>query len=998
MKITEMHLDDFGIYHGVSWNPPEHGLIVMHGRNESGKTTLMKYVRSMFFGYLRGDWKGYFGSMGIRREDGKEYRIVRNEKEYFLSDGSQKVQDEPADLWWHGLDRQTYDKIFAMGLEDLQGFKILSNEAVRSHFFSIEGGVSMGMARSEVTKHMGDLLVASPQGKKPINSLLNEQKDFDRRINGMAYDEDEFASLQETEQTTHEIENRIRLDIEESKQQIERISMPIAAWDVYKRGQDALQHMQALADVSQFPADGAQKWAELEQNIKAIDDQVRKLKATSRKGPAFQESWNRWLACGPQLDEMYHHVGEWKQGLAELSDHEDKEMDWEFEGTKQADLLKTWTDGKDIPTAVNWTQGISAAAALDHSRQDLEKWKADKPKNVSSQDGEDGAAEKTKDEWEVIGTAVATIQNVVMERQKIQEQLEWLKTEPASSSKAFTFVGVAFLVLAALCVAAVYMGHFDSTVGLGGAAACVVISVISLVRQSTGADRIPRKIAEIEGRLASVNGKIGDLAKEAEITLSTDESNERWLQELDAVRKQYLDWQTRETKNAWQKEQKVMYDAIYEKWQADGNTCKKQLLACESAWDGWRQKSSFSKLDTTDVAKAKEAWDTWHDVTTAASDWKRRKMELKGAISRWSDTAEQIFREVGVKQTVSPDAVEAIYKQWQDIRVQAEVAKEQDRQQKERESQIVSLGEERQQRVQQQQELLKATGAQSEGEFRSKVLRFRQFHQYKEVYDQTEAHIRLIAKTPKNLSELRHELKIHTLKTWTDERDYYQKKIADAEKKLAEVAEKRGSIIERLSQMAKTDEYGKLLQAKQNRKAELDRAVDDWLTNMYTQYMLEQAQEYYERVRQPVVIRQAGEYLNLMTQGRYTLQASLDGKQLFAVDGSQRRVPEKQWSSGLGDQIYLAIRISLAMAFSKQIEPMPLILDDILVRFDEQRQKEAIQFLASLGKKEQIFLFTCSDATLKLAEEVQKQLAGETDTIHLFEIEKGTIKELANRL
>ena len=106
--------------------------------------------------------------------------------------------------------------------------------------------------------------------------------------------------------------------------------MPIAAWDVYKRGQDAMQHMQALADVSQFPADGAQKWAELEQNIKAIDEQVRKLKATSRKGPAFQESWNRWLACGPQLDAMAHHVGEWKQGLEELSDHEDKEMDWEL--------------------------------------------------------------------------------------------------------------------------------------------------------------------------------------------------------------------------------------------------------------------------------------------------------------------------------------------------------------------------------------------------------------------------------------------------------------------------------------------------------------------------------------------------------------------------------------------------------------------------------------------------------------------------------------------
>lgn len=991
MKITQMHLDDFGIYHNVSWNPPDHGLIVMHGRNESGKTTLMKYVRSMFFGYLRGDWKGYFGSMGIRREDGSEFRIVRNEKEYYLSDGKEKVQDEPADLWWHGLDRQTYDKIFAMGLEDLQGFKILSNEAVRSHFFSLEGGVSMGLARSEVAKHMNDLLVASPQGKKPINALLNEQKEFDRRITGLAYDEDEFAELQETERTTHEIENRIRLDIEESKQQIDRISMPIAAWDVYKRGQDALQHMQALADVSQFPADGAQKWAELEQGLKNIDGQIRKLKATSRKGPAFQESWNRWLACGPQLDDMYHHVGEWKQGLTELSDHEDKEMDWEFESTKQAEQLKTWTDGKDIPTAVDWTQGISAAAALEHSQQDLQKWQDDKPKDVSEKGSGDEGGEKTKDEWEVIGTAVATIQNVVMERQKIQEQLNWLKTEPAGTSKAFTVVGAIFLVLAAVCVAAVYLAGFDSTLGLGGAAACVVIAVISLVRQSTDTDRVPRKIGEMESQLAGVNGKIGDLAKEAGIALSTDESNERWLQELDAVRKQYLDWQTRETKNAWQKEQKVMYDAIYEKWQDDGNMYKKKHLACEKDWDSWREKSGLTKLATADVAAAKEAWDTWHDVTTSVSAWQQRKQELKRAISRWSDTAEQLFREVGVKKAISPETVEDVYQQWQDIRVQAEVAKEQDRQQKEREAQIASLSAEREDRVREQKGLLKSAGAQTEGEFRSKVLKFRQFNQYKEVYDQTEAHIRLIAKTPKNLSELRHELKIHTLKTWTDERDYYQQKIADAEKKLSEVVEKRGSIIERLSQMAKSEEYGKLLQAKQNRRAELDRDVDDWLTNMYAQYMLEQAQEYYERVRQPIVIRQAGEYLSLMTQGRYTLQASMDGKQLFAVDGNQRRVPEKQWSSGLGDQIYLAIRVSLAMAFSKQIEPMPLILDDILVRFDEQRQKEAIRFLADLGKKAQIFLFTCSAATKRLADEVQKELAGETDTIHIFEIEKGTI-------
>lgn len=98
--------------------------------------------------------------------------------------------------------------------------------------------------------------------------------------------------------------------------------------------------------------------------------------------------------------------------------------------------------------------------------------------------------------------------------------------------------------------------------------------------------------------------------------MDVEAANDRWQQELDGVRKQYMDWQTRESKNAWQKEQKVMYDAIYETWQEDGNACKKKLLASETAWEGWRDQSGFTKLETADMAKAKEAWDTWKQMTT----------------------------------------------------------------------------------------------------------------------------------------------------------------------------------------------------------------------------------------------------------------------------------------------------------------------------------------------------------------------------------------------
>ena len=579
-----------------------------------------------------------------------------------------------------------------------------------------------------------------------------------------------------------------------------------------------------------------------------------------------------------------------------------------------------------------------------------------------------------------------------MERKKLREQLQWLKSDGSGVSHGPAVLAVLCLAAAAGLAAMVFVYGMDRLFGYG-AGLFLALAVAAFAKQQSLAGKGPRRIEELEKSLAAVQERMEALAAEAKAGLTASDDDDVWSRKLDEIRMQYMDWKTQESKTVWEKEQKVMYDAIYDEWNKKGAAWQGKLEASRKAWESWRGSSGFASLEVGQLAQAKEVWDKWHAAVSAAESWRVRKEDLLRRMGQWRDSAEQLFRELGVAGEGTPEQTEAVYKQWQTIRVQAEVAREQDKQQQERQAQLVQLRKDKEIRQNQQQDLLALTGAQTTGEFRSKVLKFRQFQQYKEVYEQSEAHIRLIAKTPKQLAELRHELKVHTLKNWTDEREYYEKKIADAEKKLAEVAEKRGSIIERLSQMARSDAYGQLLQEKQNRKAELDGKVNEWLTYLFAQYMLGEAQSYYERVRQPLVIRQAGDYLHLMTQGRYTLQASFDGRQLYAVDGTQRRIPEKQWSSGLGDQIYLAIRISLAMAFSKQIEAMPLILDDILVRFDEQRQKEAIHFLADLGKKEQIFLFTCSQTTRNLAGEVQKELAGETDTIHLFEIEQGTIRQ-----
>ena len=63
MKITDLQLSEYGIYRGASWQPSTSSLNVVMGENESGKTTMLRFIRDMLFGYGRGKWQGRKGNI-----------------------------------------------------------------------------------------------------------------------------------------------------------------------------------------------------------------------------------------------------------------------------------------------------------------------------------------------------------------------------------------------------------------------------------------------------------------------------------------------------------------------------------------------------------------------------------------------------------------------------------------------------------------------------------------------------------------------------------------------------------------------------------------------------------------------------------------------------------------------------------------------------------------------------------------------------------------------
>ncbi|NLT69890.1 MAG: hypothetical protein GXX91_04260, partial [Verrucomicrobiaceae bacterium] len=86
-------------------------------------------------------------------------------------------------------------------------------------------------------------------------------------------------------------------------------------------------------------------------------------------------------------------------------------------------------------------------------------------------------------------------------------------------------------------------------------------------------------------------------------------------------------------------------------------------------------------------------------------------------------------------------------------------------------------------------------------------------------------------------------------------------------------------------------------------------------------------------------------------------------------------------SEGTRDQLYLALRFAGLELHLQDHKAMPMILDDLLVHFDDTRAASALKALSRLGKSSQVFLFTHHAHLVELARETLGP-----ESFHLVEI------------
>ncbi len=186
--------------------------------------------------------------------------------------------------------------------------------------------------------------------------------------------------------------------------------------------------------------------------------------------------------------------------------------------------------------------------------------------------------------------------------------------------------------------------------------------------------------------------------------------------------------------------------------------------------------------------------------------------------------------------------------------------------------------------------------------------------------------------------------------------------------RLSAAHEQRGALNGQLAQLADERQLGEKQLELDIVEQRLSEALLRWRVLAVCNLLLEAVRAFYERQRQPQALREASRWLKRLTGGRYTrVWTPLDEHVLRVEDQDGVSLGVELLSSGTREQLFLALRLALASSFAERGIDLPLVLDDVLVNFDETRSKAAAMVLRDFAKKgHQVLIFTCHEHIARL--------------------------------
>jgi uncharacterized protein YhaN len=227
--------------------------------------------------------------------------------------------------------------------------------------------------------------------------------------------------------------------------------------------------------------------------------------------------------------------------------------------------------------------------------------------------------------------------------------------------------------------------------------------------------------------------------------------------------------------------------------------------------------------------------------------------------------------------------------------------------------------------------------------------------------------------------------------------------IEEVEARLAEVEEQRrqndmriGSVQAGLDHLSGASLAAEAAAEAQECLARVRAYTERYLRARLAEIILGREIERYRERNQGPILTRASELFRRLTLGAFSgLKAGYDEKDVAVLKCVRNRpgAPElvvSDLSDGTRDQLFLSLRLASLERYAETNEPMPLIVDDILVHFDDERSRATLEVLGSIAERTQVLFFTHHARLVELARRavpegrlMEHRLSGPPAALHL---------------
>lgn len=1062
MFIRELQVDGYGALQGVkcSFEAP---VTVVYGPNEAGKSTLLRFVRSMLYGFPtrkdpveRGEpvFGGrHGGRIVLRPASGMEWVVERYAERgsgLTVRDGGGlerlMLQAEWERLALGGVSERLFRQLFAVSLDELHELRTLQGEEISNYLYhaGMAGGAALTAARRQIGAQMDKLF--RPKGTtQEINRLLSAVKDTETAIrqgrDSIGYFNEIKEALAELEGQLEEVERRLPL----LRLQAAELQGAYDLREWWLQGQALLMEeaelRKVLPDPSAplLPEDADTVWGGLKQNRSEAADNVEKARKATLELKLSREAlvWDENLVTmlpelerleslregivarseeGTELEAERRMLNESIKGILTRLSAEWSEEDLQAFGGLAAEreqvrrLQQDWEEAEraaealqaDVRRIARQQEALQADAESSHSEG---RWHDSEGSTDSGHfagmrsfgpfvprtkaallQAWHGLEDEVRLYERARSDALLNLRSSGGDRpEQAAARTSSRKSAQAGKKRPAALMYGAAVIAGLAGVALPFLLSRDNSVPHAylAVSALLVLMAAGIAYLASRQRKEPAMIDSSNSETAlrihrqQVAHRLGELlsSSEAAASLLPESSGASlkrmeiedavWRKLRDAVYAELDRLEARELVRSKRTElEGRLQELTREKSVIERDLIElNQLLAdLHAQWQSWLKARKLPVHLTPEslpelLGLAEQGQTTLRQRRRIAE----RLSAIRNSIEQFEDAAAKVFAVCPPPVSHGNDAVMAVQGLFREALRQKTSKDEAVR----LDSLIIAANAEAEHAMDELSRaetailaFLEQARATNEVELEQRLRIDRQCRQIQKQL--REIQLRLESgRDPGAVQALYEWLERHdeaSLAALLSER---QLMLAGAEQQRSELLDRRGRYTQELERLRTESELEDRSLRLRELQSKLEALMERYTILALSDTLIARTKAVFEEERQPEVLRIASRYLSQITDGAYIrIVAPGDRPALLAETKERGMLDSAFLSRGTQEQLYLAMRFALCDAASRE-HPLPLLLDDLFVHFDEQRLNHTIPVLQQLAQTRQVILFTC---------------------------------------